>query len=87
MQRILIVDDNEDIREVLGTYVAKEGFEPVVAKDGFEALDLFKKANPAVVLLDVMMPEWMVTKFVKKSASSRMCRLSLLQQKETITTV
>ena len=52
MQRILIVDDNEDIREVLGTYVAKEGFEPVVAKDGFEALDLFKKANPAVVLLD-----------------------------------
>ena len=53
MQRILIVDDNEDIREVLGTYVAKEGFEPVVAKDGFEALDLFKKANPAVVLLDV----------------------------------
>ena len=54
MQRILIVDDNEDIREVLGTYVAKEGFEPVVAKDGFEALDLFKKANPAVVLLDVM---------------------------------
>ena len=56
MQRILIVDDNEDIREDLGTYVAKEGFEPVVAKDGFEALDLFKKANPAVVLLDVMMP-------------------------------
>ena len=54
--KILIVDDNEDIREVLGTYVAKEGFEPVVAKDGFEALDLFKKANPAVVLLDVMMP-------------------------------
>ena len=47
MQRILIVDDNEDIREVLGTYVAKEGFEPVVAKDGFEALDLFKKANPS----------------------------------------
>ena len=42
MQRILIVDDNEDIQEVLATYVAKEGFEPVVAKDGFEALDLFK---------------------------------------------
>ena len=57
MQRILIVDDNEDIREVLGTYVAKEGFEPVVAKDGFEALDMFHKTNPAVILLDVMMPE------------------------------
>ena len=56
MQRILIVDDNEDIREVLATYVAKEGFEPVVAKDGFEALELFKKTDPAVILLDVMMP-------------------------------
>ena len=56
MQRILIVDDNEDIQEVLATYVAKEGFEPVVAKDGFEALDLFKKTNPCVILLDVMMP-------------------------------
>ena len=56
MQRILIVDDNEDIREVLGTYVAKEGFEPVVAKDGFEALEMFRKTNPSVILLDVMMP-------------------------------
>lgn len=56
MQRILIVDDNKDIQEVLGTYVAKEGFEPVVAKDGFEALDMFHKTDPAVILLDVMMP-------------------------------
>ena len=56
MQRILIVDDNQDIREVLGTYVAKEGYEPVVASDGFEALELFRKTDPAVILLDVMMP-------------------------------
>ena len=56
MQRVLIVDDNPDIREVLGTYAAKEGFEPITAKDGFEALDLFRKTSPAVILLDVMMP-------------------------------
>ena len=56
MQHILIVDDNPDICEVLGTYVAKEGFEPVVAKDGSEALELFRKCNPAVILLDVMLP-------------------------------
>ena len=48
--------DNEDITEVLGTYVVKEGFEPVVAKDGIEAFEMFKKCNPAVVLLDIMMP-------------------------------
>ena len=56
MERVLIVDDNPDIREVLGTYAAQEGFEPITAKDGFEALDLFRKTSPAVILLDVMMP-------------------------------
>jgi len=56
MERILIVDDNQDIREVLGTYVARDGFEPVTACDGLEALEMFKKTNPAVILLDVMMP-------------------------------
>ena len=56
MERVLIVDDNPDIREVLGTYAAKEGFEPITAKDGFEALDLFRKTSTAVILLDVMMP-------------------------------
>lgn len=56
MERVLIVDDNPNIREVLGTYAAKEGFEPITAKDGFEALDLFRKTSPAVILLDVMMP-------------------------------
>ena len=56
MERVLIVDDNPDIREVLGTYAAKEGFEPITAKDGFEAFDLFRKTSPAVILLDVMMP-------------------------------
>ena len=56
MERVLIVDDNPDIREVLGTYAAKEGFEPITAKDGFEAIDLFRKTSRAVILLDVMMP-------------------------------
>ena len=50
MERVLIVDDNPDIREVLGTYAAKEGFEPITAKDGFEALDLFRKTSPAVMM-------------------------------------
>lgn len=56
MQYILIADDNEDITEVLGTYVLKEGYEPVIAKDGIEALELFSKCNPTAVLLDIMMP-------------------------------
>lgn len=57
MQHILIADDNHDITDILSTYSKMEGFEPVVAYDGEEAIRLFKKYNPEVVLLDVMMPK------------------------------
>ena len=57
MQYILIADDNEDITDILSAYAEKEGFTPVIASDGEEAFRLFEKHNPAVVLLDVMMPK------------------------------
>ena len=56
MDHILIADDNQDITDILSTYVKNEGFEPVVASDGVEAVQLFDKYNPILVLLDVMMP-------------------------------
>jgi len=57
MQHILIADDNKDITDILSTYSRIEGFEPVVARDGEEAIKLFTQYNPEVVLLDVMMPK------------------------------
>ncbi len=57
MQHILIADDNHDITDILSTYSRMEGFEPVVASDGEEAIRLFNQYNPDVVLLDVMMPK------------------------------
>lgn len=57
MSYILIADDNPDITSILSLYAEKEGFEPVVASDGEEAIHLFNKYNPVVVLLDVMMPK------------------------------
>lgn len=57
MQYILIADDNRDITDILSNYVAKEGFEPLVAFDGQEAVKMFVKYNPVLVLLDVMMPK------------------------------
>ena len=57
MQHILIADDNQDITDILSTYSKMEGFEPVVAGDGEEAIKLFTQYNPEVVLLDVMMPK------------------------------
>lgn len=59
MKKILIADDNKQITIILSGYAKKEGFEPVVALDGAEALDKYLQYEHeiAVVLLDVMMPE------------------------------
>lgn len=59
MAKMLIADDNKQITSILSNYALKEGFEPVVALDGEEALRLFDEHEPdiAMVLLDVMMPK------------------------------
>lgn len=59
MVKMLIADDNKQITSILSNYARKEGFEPVVALDGEEALRLFDEHEPdiAMVLLDVMMPK------------------------------
>lgn len=56
MNKILIVDDEEKIRTMIAKYVAYEGYEALTAKDGYEAIDIFKKEDIDVVVLDVMMP-------------------------------
>jgi DNA-binding response OmpR family regulator len=57
--KLLIVDDNNQITDVLASYAAKEGWETLVARDGEEALRLFTAhdAEIAMILLDVMMPK------------------------------
>ncbi len=57
MANILIADDNQQIASVLQEYLKKEGHTPIVARDGQEAVDLFRKLKPDAVLLDVMMPK------------------------------
>ena len=56
MAKLLIVDDEEKIREMIGKYAIHEGYDVVLAKDGLEALECFKKEDFDVVILDVMMP-------------------------------
>ncbi|MCI8517340.1 MAG: response regulator transcription factor [Hungatella sp.] len=56
MEKILIADDNLQITKILSEFAKKEGYEPVPAYDGDEALELFKKHPFAMILLDVMMP-------------------------------
>ena len=55
-RKVLIADDEPDIRELLQYNLAAEGFEVVQARNGNEALDLARKFKPDLILLDVMMP-------------------------------
>lgn len=54
--RILVVDDDAALAEMLGIVLRGEGFEPVFCGDGSTAVDAFRAAKPDVVLLDLMLP-------------------------------
>jgi two-component system, NtrC family, nitrogen regulation response regulator NtrX len=54
---LLIVDDEESIRQSLAGILGDEGYEVVAAASGREALDLLSEAQPALVLLDIAMPD------------------------------
>lgn len=56
-ERILVADDDKEIRELIKIYLTSEGFEPVLAKDGLEALEIINKGNIDLAVLDVMMPK------------------------------
>ena len=55
--KILIVDDDENIVELIRLYCEKEGFLTVTANNGQKAVELFKSESPSIVILDIMMPE------------------------------
>ena len=54
--RILVVDDDTAISEMIGIVLRGEGYEPQFAADGAEAIDLFRTMRPDLVLLDLMLP-------------------------------
>lgn len=54
--RILVVDDDTAISEMIGIVLKGEGYEPQFAADGAQALDLFRTMRPDLVLLDLMLP-------------------------------
>jgi len=56
-QRILVVEDEQQIAELLRYNLTREGYRVVVADRGFEALQLLKRERPDLVLLDLMLPD------------------------------
>ncbi|MBO5776580.1 MAG: response regulator, partial [Clostridia bacterium] len=57
MYKVLIVDDEQGIRDLVGKYCALEGYTYGVAGDGFEAIEKVKQEDYDIVCMDVMMPE------------------------------
>jgi CheY-like chemotaxis protein len=55
--RVLVADDQEALRALLCRMLAREGFEPIEAKDGAAAIELYKSLKPPVVVSDIMMPK------------------------------
>ena len=55
MEKILIVDDDKNISELLRIYLDKEGYETVCAFDGEEAIEVYKEERPNLILLDIML--------------------------------
>ena len=54
--KIMIVDDDRNICELLRLYIEKEGFETAIANDGKAAVQMFDSVNPDLMLLDIMLP-------------------------------
>ena len=69
--KIIVVDDDGNICELLRLYLEKEGFETVTVSDGAKAVELFDTEKPDLMLLDVMMPKldgWQVCREIRKKS-------------------
>lgn len=78
-QKILIVDDDENIAELVSLYLVKELYETKIALDGEEALRLFFSEHPDMVLLDIMLPGidgYAVLKEIRKQSQAPVILLS-----------
>lgn len=53
---ILIVEDNDDFRQLLRSFVERKGYESISASDGSEALEILNNTRPALILMDLSMP-------------------------------
>ncbi|MBE9120441.1 MULTISPECIES: response regulator transcription factor [Microcoleaceae] len=75
MERILVVDDEEDCQTVLAMYLESQGYRVECATSGIEALSIFENAPPDLVISDVMMPEMDGFEFCRRLRTTRLGQL------------
>lgn len=68
-EKILVVDDDSNICELLRLYLEKEGYAVKIVNDGVSAVNAFKQENPDLMILDIMLPKldgWQVCREIRK---------------------
>ena len=85
MEKILIVDDENDIAELISDILEDEGYETVIANDGKTAIKLVKEENFDLVLLDVMMPDISGTEVCASIRNETSCPIIFVTAKTNLT--
>lgn len=83
--RVLVIDDEESIRDLARSYLEREGFQVQLARDGPEGLTLARTGRPDVVVLDVMLPGmdgYDVCKMIKKNKDNSLMKVVMLTSKD-----
>ena len=78
-EKVLIADDDQNICELLRLYLAKEGYDTVLAYDGEAAVAAFEREKPDMVLLDIMMPKmdgWEVCRRIRAAGNTPVIMLT-----------
>lgn len=86
MSRILVVDDEARIRQIIRKYAEFEGFEVEEAVDGMQAIEICRKEDFDLIIMDVMMPELDGFSACRKSENSKK-HLSLCFRQEARSTI
>lgn len=82
-EKILVVDDERPIAEILKYNLEKEGFEVILAFDGPEALDLVAKEQPDLIILDIMLPKKDGFTVCREIRTTRQVPIIMLSARET----
>ena len=77
--KVLIVEDDSNIAQLLQLYLEKEGYETQIAEDGGKGVELFHSFSPDLILLDIMLPVmdgWAVCRKIRESAQTPIIMLT-----------
>ena len=78
-EKILVVDDDKNICDLLRMYLEKEGYAVAMAHNGIDAVNAFNASNPDLILLDIMLPQldgWQVCREIRKVSEAPIIMLT-----------